>query len=462
MNTKQKHVLVLGFNEDSVAAAQASLGHDCYEIKHTAMFPMGQTVSWEDPEAFGRALHQFLRKEHISARATLVGVPAKWIVAKSIKIPPARRENMASLLQIQTEQAFSMNHHDLVFDYSAQISETHSNEVLLAAMKRTRLDQIKVLAKAAGLQLVSITPSVAAMGSLSRGQSQTCGIYAQNEHCEMVLASNGVIRQIKHMATPLNNKDPKVMAQDIQRLMLLTGTRTGELVVWSDGSSPSETVFHLKETLGSGMDVKVGRDALTRTGRLQIGQTSIEYDPALSLIAAQDQPDIQLIDFLNSRLVVKETDHKPRILVWSAVAALVVVVLAASLLYGWYEDGKAIKLYKQTLEDNAQIYKAVSGIRSQLNETSPWYTKRPQFLNCINDVVRAFPDEGNIWVSSLILKENGQGSISGEAVNATAVLNVLDKLNALETISDATPVGAISTSKSGNASFTIGFKFKSE
>jgi hypothetical protein len=463
MNRKQKNILVLIFNEDTVAAAQASLGHDCYEIKHTAMFPAGHTVSWDDPEAFGQALHQFLRRERFSARATLVGVPAKWIVAKSIKIPPTRRENVPSLLQIQTEQAFSMNHHDLVFDYSAQISESQSNQVLLAAMQRTRLDKIKILAKAAGLQLIMVTPSVAAMGSLSRGQSQACGIYAQNEHCEMVLASNGVVHQIKHMATPLNNKDPKVMAEDIQRLLLLAGGQTGELVVCSDGSGHSDAVIQLRKNLGSTVDVRDGREALTRSGRLRVGQTPTEYDCALSLILAHDQAEAQLIDFLNSRLLVKESKQRPRLKLWGAVAALAAVVLVAGLFYGWYQDVQDIKAYEQALEENATVYEAVQGIRNHLADTAPWYTRRPPFLDCLNELVSAFPEAGDIWVSNLNLKENGEGLITGEAVNRLAIIKVLDNLNQSARISDATAPGLTGgTSNSGVAKYSIRFKFKSE
>lgn len=462
MNTKQKHILVLSFNEDTVAVAQASLESNGYEIKHTATCPMDSTMTWDDPDGFGHSLRRFLKQEHMNAKSVLVGVPARWVVAKTVQIPPTKKENVPSLLQIQTEQAFSLNHHDLVFDYSARISETEPNKVLLAAMQRNRLDKISALAKAAGLHLISVTPSVAAMGVLSNGHATTCGVYAQNEHCEMVLASNGVVNQIKHMATPLNNKDPKSMAEDIQRLMLLAGTRTSEVVVWSDGSNPTETVSYLRQSLAGSADVKVGREALTQTGRLHLGQTSSEYDGPLSMVAALDRPEAQLIDFLNSHMVVKVTDHKPRIMVWSAVAALIVIIGIMSLFYGLYQDQQVIKACEQKLEENAQVYDAVLAIRNNLSATAPWYTTRPQFLSSMNDVVSAFPDEGNIWVSSFILKQNGEGSISGEAVNSLAVIDVLDKLNALDTISDATPVGAIGTNRSDYASFSIRFNFKSE
>lgn len=464
MKTKHKSILVLTFNEDSVMAAQASLGQNGYAIKHTAMFSSVQTAPWDDPAGFGHALHQFLRKERMTAKATLVGIPATWVVAKSVQIPPARRENVASLLQIQTEQVFSLSHHDLVFDYSANISDSLPNQVLLAAMQRNRLDQIKALAKAAGLHLVSITPCVAAMGALSHGPSLACGVYAQNEHCEMVLASNGVIHQIKHMATPLNNKNTETMAQDIQRLLLLAGGQARELVVWSDGPDPCDTVAHLRQTLGSDLDIKEGRDALTESGRLRVGQTSTEYDCALSLILAHDQTETQLIDFMNSHLAVKESKQKPRVIMWSAAAVLTVVVLAAGMLYGWYQDAQDIKTYQQDLDLNARLYEVASGIRNNLSQTGPWYAdKRPQLLDALNELVGAFPEAGDIWVSSLRLTENGEGIITGEAVNRLAVIKVLDQLNQSDRISDATAPGSTGgTYASGDAKYSIRFDFKSE
>ena len=463
MKTKHKNILVLAFNEDSVVAAQASLGNERYEIKHAATFSATQTASWEDPEGFGRALHQFLRKERMTARATLVGVPARWVVAKSVQVPPTRQENVASLLQIQTEQVFSLNHHDLIFDYSAQISESQSNEVLLAAMQRSRLDQIKSLAKAAGLQLVSVTPSVAAMGALSDGLSRTCGIYAQNEHCEMVLASGGVIHQIKHMPTPLNNKDPKVRAQDIQRLLLLSGGEIRELVVWSDGSNHPDAITQLRQILDSKIDVQEGREALTRSGRLRVGDTSTEYDGALSLLLAHTQTETPLIDFLHSHLVVKASRQKPHAILWGAVATLVALVVMAGMLFGWYQDALDIRAYQQTLEENARVYEAASAIRLNLSNTSPWYTKRPQFLDGLNELVTAFPEAGDIWVSNLRLTDNGEGIITGEAVDRPAINKVVDQLNQSQHISDASLLQSTGgTSASGDATYTIRFDFQSE
>ncbi len=461
MNTKHKSILVLAFNEDSVVAAQASLGHGCYEIKRTATFSMDETTSWDDPADFGHKVRHFLRREHLSARATLVGVPARWVVAKSVQIPPTQRENVASLLQIQTEQAFSIGHQDLAFDYSAHISDASSNQVLLAAMKRHRLDQIKILAKAAGLQLLSVTPSVAAMGALSDGLSRACGIYVQNEHCEMVLASGGVIHQIKHMPTPLNHRDPQVIAQDIQRLLLLSGSQVRELVVWSDGEHYPDTMTHLRQILDSATDVQEGRDALTRSGCLRVGDTSTEYDGAMSLLLAHAQAKTPLIDFLNSRLVVKESRQKSRAILWGAVAALAVVVLMGGMLFGWYQDTQDIKVSQQTLEENARLYETASAIRLNLSNTSPWYTQRPQFLDGLNELVTAFPEAGDIWVSSLRLTGNGEGIITGEAVNRLAINKVVDRLNQSPHISDASLRQSTGgTNASGDAKYSIRFDFK--
>lgn len=463
MKTKHKNILVLILNEDSVAAVQASLGSGGYEIRRTATFPMVDTVSWGDPEAVGHALRQFLRAEHMTTRATVVGVPARWVVAKSVQIPPTRQDNLVGVLQIQAEQAFSLSHHDLVFDYCAHVSDSQSNQVLLAAMQRDRLSQIQHAAKVAGLQLVSVTPSVAAMGALSQGLSHTCGVYAQNEHCEMVLASNGVVHQIKHIATPLNDKNPEATAEDIRRLLLLAGGQAGELVVWSDGPGPSEAITRLRQTLGSNLDIKEGRDMLTQSGRLRVGDTPAQYDCALSMILAHDREEGPVIDFLNSHLAVKESKEKSRVVKWAAVVVLAAVVAAVATLYGWYQDAQDIKAYKQILTEKADLYDAALEIRSNLSLTGPWYTKRPQLLDGLHELVRAFPEAGDIWVSSLRLTENGEGVVTGEAVNQLAVIKVLDQLNQSDRISDATAPGSTGgTYASGDAKYSIRFDFKSE
>ena len=150
-------------------------------------------------------------------------------------------------------------------------------------------------------------------------------------------------------------------------------------------------------------------------------------------------------------------------ILWGAVATLVTVVLAAAMLYSWYQDVHAIKRYQQTLEENALLYEVASGIRNNLSDTSPWYTKRPQFLDGLNELVSAFPEAGDIWVSSLRLTDNGEGIITGEAVNRLAVIKVLDQLNQSDRISDATAPGSTGgTYASGDAKYSIRFDFKSE
>ena len=474
MKTKTRNILVLACNEDTIVFVQAHSVHDRYEIKQTATLKLPESVTWENTDQLGQTLRQFLRQQHLSARLALVGVPARWVVAKSVHIPPTSQDNVANVLEIQTEQAFSLNHQDLVFDYSGRINATKPNEVLLAAMPRKRLEQIQTVAKIAGLHLLSVTPSVAAMSVLSSGfPGTTYGIYAQNEHCEFITAVGGTVRQIKHISTPLNRENPDTMAAELQRVLLLAGLdySTGvpmSLVLWSDREDSSPALSRLRQQLDSTVDIHAGREILVDSGRVRVGQMGAEYDGVTGLLLAHTQTDIPLIDFLHSHIGIRSKRHKVRILVWSAVLVCLLLVGLGSVYWGWQQDRRTIQVYEQYIADNSTSYEAVRTVKDNLALAAGWSVGRPRYLSCMRELAQAFPERGDIWVSNMNLKEDltdpegySAGLISGGAIDRPTILNVIDKLKKSGTFSNV----EINYTHGGGAegvSYTIRFKFKSE
>jgi hypothetical protein len=431
---KTKNTLVLLFNESSVTVALSHVRRGKHRIKQTGtwMFPDDQGLA--NAEALGRDFHTFLRKHHLWAKLAIVGVPAKWVVGKSITIPPTARENLTNLLEIQAEQAFSLNYHDLVFDYSGRISSTQTNTVLLVAMQRQRLEHIKTLIKNAGLQCIAVMPSAAAMGALSGDSSRTyCGIYAQNSHCEYCLCKEGAVQAIKHVPMALSDKTPEALSTEIQRLLMLSGTEQSaadplQVVLWSEDAEASQTLERLTNRLGPEIQVTEGRAALLASNRVSLDNSPAQYDPAMNLVLAREQVDLPMIDFLNSHIGVKKEKTFSKALGWGLFIGLVFIVALGSLYWGYRQDAMAITTFEQLLLDNEKSIEAARVIKQTVSQTSGWYAGRPTYLNCLLDIVNAFPEHGDIWVKTLSLEENGRGAIAGDAVNNVSVLNVCDLL----------------------------------
>lgn len=461
---KTNKTLVLLFHESSVTIALSSMRRGRHQIKQTGTWPLSDS-GLAQAGSLGQELRSFLRQHHLWAKVAVVGVPAKWVVGKSVTIPPTTRDNLKSLLEIQAEQAFSMNYQDLVFDYSGRVSSSHANTILLVAMQRQRLERIKALVKSAGLQCRAIMPSAAAVSALSLGSDRTlCGVYAQNNHCEYCLCQAGSVREIKHVPLALNADGPNALSREIQRLVMLSGPDRSaadplQVVLWSDDQESDQTVGRLADQLGPEVQVLEGRAALCASQRVYLDDSPTEYDSAMNLILAQASPDLQVIDFLNTHIGVLKPRTFSKTIVWALFIGLVLAVGLGSLYWTYRQDKLAIAGYEQVLQENETTIEAARTVKQKVSQASGWYAGRPRYLDCLLAVTEAFPERGDIWVKTLSLEENGRCAITGDAVNNASVLQVCDILQRSERFKDVQRHINDIGGSGGGVTYTIRFQY---
>lgn len=466
MKTNRGNTLALMFQETSVTIAQVPIGRKKHSAHRVATFDFPTPLSADSAEQLGQSLRSFLRTHRLSARRAVAGVPAKWVVGKPIQIPPTSAENVTSLLAIQAEQAFSINYDDLVVDYSARISPSEANRVLLVAMQRSRLNEIQTLSKSAGLQLVSVTPTAAATSLFSLTSSRThCGIYVQNQHCDFVLCGGGLLQDIKHIPAPLGEPDAKGLSPDLRRQLLLAGQNHEtsdplEVLLWSDQADSGESLGLLREAVDSGSRVRRGRDALLEVGHVCSEQLEPTYDAAIGLALAQTQTRLPLIDFLNSRLAVKlETSHRKAI-VWSCLLGLVLIAVAGTFYWDFHQDKAAVAEYRQALQENGDAHAAALAMKQKIAQASTWYGDRPAYLDCLRELTLAFPERGDIWVRSLSLEADGSGLVRGDAVDRASVNRLSDELMRSEAFAQIENLHTTSIGgNSQNVTYDIRFQY---
>ena len=225
----------------------------------------------------------FLRKERLTSKHAIVGIPARWLVAKTVTLPPTNPDHVRGILEIQAEQCFSLGLQELVYNYSGIPKSDQSSQILLVAMQRSRIDQLKTILKAAHLNALSIVPMAAATAALAEGSRQVCGVFAQNGHAEYVMAQQGTLSQIKHVTTSVSQSDPDSMATDLQRLLLLAGRSQDagmDLVVWSPATDDA-ALNPLRRRLGQEITVHNGRSALEAAGQIAPDpDTAADYQAA--------------------------------------------------------------------------------------------------------------------------------------------------------------------------------------
>jgi hypothetical protein len=291
------------------------------------------------------------------------------------------------------------------------------------------------------------------------------GVYAQNEHCEFVAVADGAMRQIKHLAKPLNCQDPDSMAADIQRVLWLAGSKQAaddpvSLVLWSDGVNTSQYIGQLQKNLGETIDVREGRSMLADVGLVRLGQADAEYDYAASLLLLH-QMESPFIDFLNPHLGAKSQKRRSRLMLWITLAVVLVFIGMIAILWEWQQDRQAIRTYEQYINDNLADYDKVREIRDNLTLATGWSVGRPGYLDCFSSLAQAFPERGDIWVTNLSLKEDGTGLITGGAVDRPTILNVIETLKQSGHFSNV-EMHYVHGGGPEGVSYTIEFKFEGE
>src|SRR5688572_30320945 len=118
--------IAVGDRSITVAEVVPARGsRDRWEARRVAEFvppqpPAGDSAAGaaaaapESGEAFGR----FLRDNGFTPARAVVGVPARWLVAREREVPPASPDQAAEILRMQAERLFSAELGDVSVDYA--------------------------------------------------------------------------------------------------------------------------------------------------------------------------------------------------------------------------------------------------------------------------------------------------------------------------------------------------------
>ena len=134
--TKVRNILGLALEDHSVLASEIHVRGDRPAIHMTAEFALSDALSVGNAGEQGQQLRQFLKEKGFTAKNVIVGLPAKWIVAKELNVPPANGAALSGILNIQAERTFSLDPKDLVFDYYSPDQIGKGGKMLLMAMSQ--------------------------------------------------------------------------------------------------------------------------------------------------------------------------------------------------------------------------------------------------------------------------------------------------------------------------------------
>lgn len=426
-------IVGLAIDDCGVVATEVCIRASGAEIRGSGELSWTKELTAETAAELGQQLRQFLHERGITAKKAVVGLAAKWVLAREVETPPATPEALAGILGIQAERVFSMNAGELVFDYCGKVNPSQKSQVLLLAARRQLVDGIKSLTTAAGLQVQSITVSAFACGSVPSDNGAACryGLYTRPTYCEFWGQSACGPQFIKHIPLTVDGNPSgyaDLLTTAVQRQVLLSSRQDQSPphhVAAYDACGLSEDVFkRLNERLGPQIAVRNGRSGLLAKG------TQDAHGVAAAAVAfGAIGPARPVVDFLNPRIGQKKKADNKRVLIWAGVAAAVCLIALGTWLVGWRSDVRDIAEYKTQLEAMSVDITEAKSVVERLTYANKWGDTTPRFLSFLRELTQAFPDEGYIWVTSLGLNESGAASVMGKASSEAGFYEVWDKIN---------------------------------
>jgi hypothetical protein len=469
---KSRTILSIDLGEKSLSGAEILSGNSIPIIKQSFQwnYPEGISIG----EELGKLFRQFLRSHRITATRIAIGIPASWVLSRQKTLPPAEHASLVGLLSIEAERDFSFSRHEIVLDYCELPSKPQEpKELLLCAIPSKKLDQIQKMASAAGLKILSVAPSITALSSFEKESSDTIVLRAGQEGIEIMKTEEGIPREI-HRLAPIpteRDEDPdspslkdwikKVVEETTRYLLLSPSTKKREdtaVLFWNDISLSTPLLDSLLSALPLTIKKRNIFDLLPST------HAKDSFEPlsssAVLLAFSSIYPRTPALNFLRPRLLLKKEWKVTPVTQRLLLAATALILLITAGIIDQQSQKKSVALLRAQTEQFSPSLKETKEILANIRALRLWKPAEPLFLECIRGLTLAFPAEGSIWTTTLSLREDMKGVLSGKANDDMEVLNLIESLKKNPDFSQITLVHMRESGReTGEINWMISFQF---
>lgn len=410
------------------------------------------------PEMTGHALAQFLTQHQIHAGRTIVGVPARWVIAQERDLPPTAPAEARSILRLQAERMAQTDAGTLVVDCAGDI-QPGAQKVLLVGMLRRQVELIEKLASSAKLDLVAICPTSLAASSLLETDHNMLRL--GDGGAELVQWQNGAARALR----PLASTDPAQVAGELRRILAMRGS-AGQVRLADELGLDDQQTRHLTGQLGAAMvseqEFNVRIDPSAMNGSASRFQRSGHLPTVAVGLAGLDLKRLP-VNFLDSRLAAEAPSRLGR----NAYAAIAIGVLLVALTVLLYfatgsREQEAVMLADQ-LKKMAPDVAAAQTRLDQFKVGRAYFENRAAYLDCLRTLTLAFNYDEPIWATSINLRGDNVGTVQGSTTNQQLALALRDRLMNQKAFANVQLLDLREAGgRGGEISWSISFLFKPE
>jgi len=455
-----RKVLGLAFEEGAVRLAELRSGGQRPEVVRVAEFVPPAGISDDEPAALAAALRDFLARHGFTARRAVVGLPASWLMTRECSIPPAGADALRGMLRIQAERAFSSAPGELAMDCVDTLDAGQARPVLIVATLRSRLEQAVAAAQGAGLSVKAVTASSLALAAAvdGPGPGRLLLLRATPAGAELTAQTGAQPRMLRHVgadsmaeqvwrAVALLSQDAWWTSADVLRVVDGRDAAPG---TWQAVSERLGVRVQVDETLAA-LDVDCGPEA---------ADGAAGFAAAVAVARAGLAPGGGPVDFLHSHLTPVRKHGNRKRAAWAAAVGTALLVAGLFFAFDWRAQAAQVA---ELAAQQAAMAEDVAEAQRLIDTTASargWYDRRPAFLDCLRELTLAFPERGSVWATSLAVREDMEGVVSGKAADERSVLDVLDRLKAADALAEVKLLYLRQAQgSSGDVAFAMGFTY---
>lgn len=428
--------LGIAIGERSLTVVEVCESRGAWEVRRCAQFELPA----DNP---GEALGKFLRENRFSASQAVVGLPARWVVAREKDIPPADAAMLADVLRLQAERLFSSELKDLIFDYAGTPDPNAPGKVLLLAMPRQQLDRAVAMVETAGLSALGVMPSTLALASAG-APADNLLLNLASEVVELAVCSSSGPRLLRHL--PIRTPDlistngtrasaVSALANEMKRAAA-TSFAGRSIVLWDGAGLTSEDTASIAQHTGAEVHTQADLSSLGISVLDDAPACGSAFAPAVALAISGATGKLP-VDFLHSKLAPVRKRRFGRGGAWAiALSATLLVVLAAMVwdLRARQHELAGLQSTLAVLQPNIQ---AAENTTDKITAARGWFSDgRPPTLEALREITLAFRDDEQIYVTAFTIKDNRTGTLAGRSSDQKNVLSILDRLKKSRNFTD--------------------------
>lgn len=449
MTLRRRHMLGLTITDRSITAAELrETGGERPDLVSVTRLDFDAELTWREPAAIGAALAQKLSEAGVRTRQAAAGLPAAWLLTRSVEVPPAEGEMLRKIVATKAEAAFASGGRDLAVDYVAPPPATADEAVagraaLLVAAHQQRVDAVVTMAGAAGLRLDLVAATAAVLAQVGEPAADPAGrsltLLVGQGTMELAMQRGRTLESIRHLRTPAatdGEETVDAIAGQLQQFRALSddADSESELRLW-DGVGLAESARDLiAEHAGASQwrEGSIDQFAHANGTVTAVAEPAAagRYAGAVAVARLALEPAWPRVDWLHPRLA-EPPKRRLNAPARAGVIVASVLILIALAVGGHYRSAAAeVAALESQLEGMQEEVDTARAVVERVDRADQWFGERTTVLACLQALTVAFGDDGDVWATEVALQENRSGTVAGGAVGGEQVLAVRDRMQA--------------------------------